>query len=212
MRLTSSQSLAIHGGPKAKTTPFPARKRHGEAEKKLLAEVIDSDVLFYFLGSKVFGFQKRFADMYGRPHCIACSSGTAAVHIALGVLQISAGSEVITSAITDMGSLTGVLYQGLVPVFADVDPRTLNLDPASVRSLITAKTGAILAVHHAGLAADMDALLEIGREFGIPVVEECAQAYLCEYNGHLAGTLGAISAFSLNHFKQIECGSVSMVL
>jgi perosamine synthetase len=212
MRLTPNQSLAMHGGPKAKTTPFPTRKRHGEAEKKLLGEVIDSDVLFYFLGSKVFDLQTRFAEMYNSRHCIACSSGTAAVHIALGALQIPAGREVITSAITDMGSLTGVLYQGLVPVFADVDPRTLNLDPASVRGLITAKTGAILAVHHAGLAADMDGLLEIGREFNVPVVEDCAQAYFCEYKGRLAGTMGAISAFSLNHFKHIECGSGGMVL
>src|SRR6266480_5003113 len=109
-----AEPLAIHGGPKAKRTPFPPRKRHGELEKRYLAEVIDSDVLFFFIGSKVFELQKRFAAMYGRKHCIACSSGTAAVHIALGTLQLPPGTEVITSAITDMGSLTGLLYQGLV--------------------------------------------------------------------------------------------------
>ena len=116
-----SEPLALQGGPKAKRTPFPPRKRHGELEKRYLCEVIDSDVLFYFLGTKVFEFQKRFAAMYGRKHCIACSSGTAAVHIALGALELPPGSEVITSAVTDMGSLTGMLYQGLVPVFADID-------------------------------------------------------------------------------------------
>jgi len=116
-----SEPLALQGGPKAKRTPFPPRKRHGELEKRYLCEVIDSDVLFYFLGTKVFEFQKRFAPMYGRKHCIACSSGTAAVHIALGALELPPGSEVITSAVTDMGSLTGMLYQGLVPVFADID-------------------------------------------------------------------------------------------
>jgi dTDP-4-amino-4,6-dideoxygalactose transaminase len=134
------------------------------------------------------------------------------VHIALGALGLDAGREVITFSITDMGSLTGVLYQGLVPVFADVDPDTLNIDPASVRRLVTKRTGAILVVHHSGLAADMDEMLEIGREFGIPVVEDCAQAYCCEYKGRLAGTMGAISAFSLNHFKHITCGSGGMVL
>ena len=136
-----SEPLALHGGPKAKRTPFPPRKRHGELEKRYLAEVIDSDVLFYFLGTKVFEFQKRFAAMYGRKHCIACSSGTAAVHIALGALELPPGSEVITSAVTDMGSLTGMLYQGLVPVFADLDPATLNMDPASARRCITPRTG-----------------------------------------------------------------------
>src|SRR3989475_9414085 len=159
-RFDIAETLALHGGPKAKRTPFPARKRHGELEKRYLSEVIDSDVLFYFTGTKVYEFQKQFAAMYSRKHCIACSSGTAAVHIALGALQLPPGSEVITSAITDMGSLTGMLYQGLVPVFADVAPETLNIEPASARRRITERTGAIVVVHHSGLAADMDAFLE----------------------------------------------------
>jgi len=207
-----SRAPAIQGGPKAKSTPFGSGRRHGEEEKALLAEVIDSDLLFYFAGTKVFDLQHEFAGMYGVRHSIACSSGTAAVHIALGALELPAGSEVITSSITDMGSLTGVLYQGLVPVFADVDPDTLNMDPASVERLLTPKTRALLVVHHSGLAADMDAFLEMGRARGIPVVEDCAQAYFCEYKGRLAGTMGAISAFSLNHFKHITCGSGGMLL
>lgn len=206
------QRLAIAGGAKAKKTPFAERNRHGLREKELLAEVIDSDVLFYHLGRKVFEFQRTFAALYDKQHCIACSSGTASVHIMLAALHLDAGLEVILPAITDMGSLSGLLYQGLVPVFADVDPGTLNIDPESVRKLTTPKTGAIVAVHHAGLAADMDALLAIGRQAGIPVVEDCAQAYCCEYKGRLAGTMGAISSFSLNHFKHIECGSGGMVL
>src|SRR5438093_8401309 len=210
--LNLAEPLALHGGPKAKRTPFPARKRHGELEKRYLAEVIDSDVLFFFIGTKVFEFQKRFAAMYGRKHCIACSSGTAAVHIALGALELPPGIEVITSAITDMGSLTGMLYQGLVPVFADVNKRTLNMDAASARRCITHRTRAILVVHHGGLAADMDAFLQLGREFNLPLVEDCAQAYGTEYRGRLAGTMGVISAFSLNHFKHITCGSGGMVI
>lgn len=206
----STPQLAIHGGAKAKTTPLPARRRHIGREKELLAEVIDSDILFYFLGRKVFDFQEAFAARYGRRHCIACSSGTAAVHIALGALGIPPGSEVIVPAITDMGSLTGLLYQGLVPVFADVEAGTLNIDPESVRGLIGPKTRAILAVHHAGLAADMDALHSAAG--GVPVVEDCAQAFLCNYKGQLAGTMSPIAAFSLNHFKHIECGSGGMIL
>src|SRR5581483_8284156 len=109
------EQLAIHGGPRAKRSPFGGGKRHGEREKQLLSEVIDSQALFYFIGTKVFDFQRAFARMYGRKHCVACSSGTAAVHLAVGALELSPGTEVITSAITDMGTLTGMLYQGLIP-------------------------------------------------------------------------------------------------
>jgi dTDP-4-amino-4,6-dideoxygalactose transaminase len=206
------EKLAIDGGKPSVTTPVPPRKRHGDAEKRYLAEVIDSDVLFFHLGTKVKELERRFAALYGKRYCVACSSGTASVHIAIAALQLPPGSEVITSAITDMGSLTGVLYQGLVPVFADVEPDTLNMDPASVRAAITPRTKAILAVHHAGLAADLDALLAIGAEHGIPVIEDCAQAYGCEYEGEWTGRRGAIGCFSLNHFKHISAGSGGMVL
>ena len=212
MTLDSAEKLALHGGPKAKRTPFPQAKRHGEAEKRYLSEVIDSDTLFYFLGTKVRGFEQRFSEMYSMKHCVACSSGTSAVHMAVASLGLPAGSEVITSAITDMGTTTGMLYQGLIPVFADVDPDTLNMDPASVRARITPHTRAIVVVHHSGLAVDMDAFLALGKEAGLPVIEDCAQAYYCYYQGRLAGTLGAINAFSLNHFKHITCGSGGMVL
>lgn len=212
MTSKDAQKLAINGGLPARQARFAERKRHGELDLQYLKEVIDSDVLFFFAGTKVHEFQKRFAEMFGRKHCIACSSGTAAVHIAIAALQLPPGSEVIVPPITDMGTLTGILYQGLVPVFADVDPQTLNMDPAAVRRCITKRTGAIVVVHHAGLAADMDSLLTIGREAGIPVVEDCAQALCAEYQGRLAGTMSLISAFSLNHFKHIDCGSGGMVL
>ncbi len=206
-----SERLAVQGGPLAKRTPFPARKRHGEAEKRLLDEVIDSDILFFFSGTKVHAFQRRFAEMMGLKHCIACASGTAAVHMAVATLELPPGSEVVTSAITDMGTLTGILYQGLVPVFADVDPQTLNMDPAAVERVITGRTRAIVAVHHAGLAVDMDRLLELAGRHHLPVIEDCAQAYGCQYHGRDVGTMGMISAFSLNHFKHITCGSGGMV-
>jgi dTDP-4-amino-4,6-dideoxygalactose transaminase len=212
MSFDTAEQPAILGGPKAKRTPFPKGKRHGELEKRYLSEVIDSDMLFFYLGAKVRALEQRFADLYGMKHCIACSSGTAAVHMAVAALELPAGSEVITSAITDMGSLTGALYQGLVPVFADVDPDTLNMTPEAVRRRIAPKTRAILVVHHAGLAADMDALRVLSAETGIPIVEDCAQAYCCQYKGRLAGTMGRINAFSLNHFKHITCGSGGMIL
>jgi len=204
--------LAIHGGPKVKSTPFGEGKRFGQEEKKQLMQVIDDDMLFYFFGKKVFEFQKEFASLHNVRHCVACSSGTAAVHIAIGTLELEPGSEVITSAITDMGSLTGILYQNLIPIFADINPETFNMDPRSVEERMSDRTGAILVVHHSGLVAEMDQFLALGKKYNIPIVEDVAQAYLGDYKNHLAGTMGVINAFSLNHFKHISCGSGGMVL
>src|SRR5579871_256062 len=207
-----TERLAIDGGPSAVQMPIPPRKRHGELEKKYLNEVIDSDTLFFHLGSKVRELERRFAAMYEKNYCVACSSGTAAVHIAIAALQLAPGTEVITSPITDMGTVTGILYQGLVPVFADVEPETLNLDPNAVQAAITSRTGAIVVVHHAGLAADTAKFVDIGLRGGIRVIEDCAQAYGCEYQGELVGRRGCISCYSLNHFKHITAGSGGMVL
>jgi dTDP-4-amino-4,6-dideoxygalactose transaminase len=208
----TNEILALHGGPKTKTTPFGTGKRFGDEEKRQLLDVIDRDMLFYFFGTKVFEFQEKFAALYGMKHCICCSSGTAAVHIALATLQLPPGREVIVPAITDMGTLTGVLYQNLIPVFADIDPDTYNMAPDSVEARITDRTGAIIVVHHTGLAADMDRFMEISARRGVPLVEDCAQAYLTEYKDRLAGTIAPVSSFSLNHFKHITCGSGGMVL
>ncbi len=206
------EKLAISGGPKVKTTPFGTGKRFGDAEKKLLMEVIDSDILFYVFGTKVKEMEKKMCTMYGMKHANGCSSGTAAVHIALGSLMLEPGKEVITSSCTDMGSITGILYQQLIPRFADLDPETYNMDPTAVEKLFTKKTGAILVVHHAGLPCDMDKFMSLSKKFNVPIVEDCAQAWWSKYKGRLVGTFGEISTFSLNHFKHITCGSGGIVM
>jgi perosamine synthetase len=206
------EKLAIEGGPKTKTTPFGTGRRFGEEEKKQVLEVLESDVLFYVFGSKVKQMESLMKGMYGMSFASGCSSGTAAVHIALGALGIEPGREVITSAVTDMGTLTGVLYQLLVPRFADIDPQTYNMDPRSVEKLITDRTGAIIVVHHAGVPADIEALVEMGRRRGIPVIEDCAQAHFTRLKGRLLGTFGDVSTWSFNHFKHITTGSGGAVL
>lgn len=212
MEKTTTEALALFGGPKVKTAPFGSGRRLGAREIELVTEAIESDILFYVFGTKVKEMESAMSRMYGIANCNGCSSGTAAVHIALGALGLEPGQEVITSSVTDMGSLTGVLYQLLVPRFADIDPETYNMDPDSVERLINDRTGAILVVHHAGLAADMDRLLAIARKHRVPVVEDCAQAHYTFYKGRLCGTFGDISCFSLNHFKHITTGSGGMVL
>src|SRR5690554_4420555 len=155
---------------------------------------------------------RKFAEMYGVDYCVATSSGTASINVALGTVGVTAGDEVITSPITDMGTVIGILYQNAIPIFADLDPHTYNLDPKSVEEKITDKTKAILVVHLAGNPADMDAIMEIAKKHDIKVIEDCAQSYMSYYKGKLVGTIGDIGCFSLNDFKHISAGDGGMCL
>lgn len=206
------EKLALLGGPPAKTIPYGTGKRFGQEELVQLGEALEQNTLFYWSGQKTKALCEKFAGMYGAKHCVAASSGTAAIHVALGALDIGPGDEVITSPITDMGTLIGILYQNAIPVFADLEPYTYNLDPQSIKAKITDKTKAILAVHLAGNPADMDAIMAIANEHNIQVIEDCAQSYLCYDKGRPAGTIGHIGCFSLNDFKHISAGDGGMLL
>ncbi len=206
--------LAIYGGEKVKTTPYGDGNRYGEAELKELSEALNQGTLFYCAAaaSKVKTFVKAYAERYGANYCVATSSGTAAVHVALGSLGISAGDEVITTPITDMGSIIGIIAQNAVPIFADVAPNTYNIDPASIERCITEKTKAIVAVHLAGNPCDMDAIMEIAKKYNVKVVEDCCQAQGAMYKGKLVGTIGDIGCFSFNEFKHISAGDGGCVI
>ncbi|MBV9471270.1 MAG: DegT/DnrJ/EryC1/StrS aminotransferase family protein, partial [Abitibacteriaceae bacterium] len=115
---------AVAGGTPAKTTPYTKEQRYGEAELQQLREALEQGTLFYTGGRKVRDFEAAFANLCGADHAIACSSGTAGIHATLIAGGISPGDEVITSPITDMGSIVPILYQGAVPVFADLEPHT----------------------------------------------------------------------------------------
>ncbi|MBY0161778.1 DegT/DnrJ/EryC1/StrS family aminotransferase [Cytobacillus firmus] len=206
------EALAIHGGAPVKTVPFGTGKRFGDEEAAQLLEALEQNTLFYHFGTKVKQFLADFNAMYGREYSVATSSGTAAIHVALGAAGVSVGDEVITSPITDQGTLIGILYQNAIPVFADLEPYTYNLDPASVEACITPRTKAILVVHLAGYPCDMDPIMEIARKHGIKVIEDCAQAYMTRYKGRLAGTIGDYGCFSTNDFKHISTGDGGMVL
>jgi len=206
-----SEQLAIHGGPKTKTTPFGTGKRFGLDEAKELLEALEQNTLFYHLGNKVKTFLARFNELYGVKYSVATSSGTASIHVALGAAGVSVGDEVITSPITDQGTLIGILYQNAIPVFADLDPHTYNMDPKSIESRITPRTKAILVVHLAGNPADMDPIMDIARRHKLKVIEDCAQSYLTKYKGRYVGTIGDYGCFSTNDFKHISTGDGGIV-
>ncbi|MDI4645033.1 DegT/DnrJ/EryC1/StrS family aminotransferase [Cohnella hashimotonis] len=211
MSETKREKLAIDGGTPVKTTPFGTGKRFGEEELEQLREALDQNTLFYHFGGKVRQFLGDFNAMYGVKRSVATSSGTAAIHVALGAAGVTAGDEVITSPITDQGTVIGILYQNAIPVFADVLPDTYNLDPASVEAKITPRTKAIVVVHLAGNPCDMDALMSIARRHNLKLIEDCAQSYLTTYKGRLIGTIGDYGCFSTNDFKHISTGDGGIV-
>lgn len=184
----------------------------GQDELDELSEVIRSGQLGRHGGTKVKELERAFAERYGVKHAIAVSSGSAADHTAIAMIDPEPGDEIITTPCSDFGTILGILFQNAIPVFADLDPQTLCLDPASVEAKITPRTRAILAVHLFGGLADIDALKAIGDRHGIPVIEDCAQAQLAELDGRLAGTIGQIGCFSFNNTKHLNCGEGGMVI
>jgi len=203
--------LAIFGGEPVRQKPLPtinnkSGRNIGDEELELLKKVIETGSLFRHSGTMVSSFEKEFAEFLGVKYAVASTSGTAALHIATGAAGIGPGVEVITSPITDMGTIISILGQNAIPVFADIDPETYNLDPESVRERISDKTRAIIVVHLFGLPADMDPLMEVAEERGLIVIEDCAQAYLAEYKGKLVGTIGDIGCFSLQQSKHMFTG------
>lgn len=193
-------------------TQFGKAARYGDEEIRQLREAMEQGTLFGPQGGKVKALEAAMAAHVGLPHATACSSGTAAIHAALIAAGVSPGDEVIVPPITDMGSLIPVLYQGAVPVFADVEPETGCLSAASVAERITARTVAAMAVHLAGNPCDLDALRNACAARGVMLIEDCAQAWGATYHGRPVGTFGAMGCFSLNEFKHISCGDGGLVV
>src|ERR1700731_3473141 len=153
----------------------------GEEELALLSEAIASGTLTSTKGQFVKTLETRFAKTLGVSHVHACASGTAAIHTAIAAVNPEPGDEVVTSPITDMGALTPILYQGAIPVFADVDPLTYNLTAATIEPCLSPKTKAIVVTHLFGNPADMGPIMDLARARGIPGIEDCAQAFLARH-------------------------------
>ena len=144
-------------------------------------------------------------------YAISTDSGSGAIHSAVGAYDFEPGDEIITTPVTDIGTVQGIMLQNLIPVFADWDPATLNTDPADVERKITDRTRAILAVHLFGNPMDMDAVLDIGKRHNLPVIEDCSQAHLAEYKGKLVGTMGDMGCYSMGG-KLLSLGTGGMII
>jgi dTDP-4-amino-4,6-dideoxygalactose transaminase len=204
--------LAIDGGPKAVPQALERYKGAaviGDEEREAVLEVLASRSLFRYYGPNLLGkvaeFERAFAAYLGIPYVLACTSGTAALRLALVACDVGAGDEVIVPAATFIATVNAVVAQGAIPIFAESDEH-FSLDPAAIEPLITDRTKAIIPVHLYGVAAEMDPIAAVARRHGLRVIEDTAQACGSFYHGRRLGTIGDVGAFSFQLEKNITSG------
>lgn len=184
----------------------------GLPELALLEQCIHSGTLTSTKGSFTRTLEERFAATLGVKKAHACASGTAAIHIALAAIDPNPGDEVVTTSITDMGALTPILYQGAIPVFAEVDPLTLNVTAKTIEPCLSERTKAIIVTHLFGNPCEIREIMELANSRNIPVIEDCAQSFLASYDGQYVGTFGAIGCFSMQQGKHMTTGEGGLVV
>jgi dTDP-4-amino-4,6-dideoxygalactose transaminase len=208
---TDANKLALDGGEKTVKRATPKRVRWGELERAQLDEMLKQDNLLYWKSPQTTLLTKRFQDYTGLKHVMTCSSGTAALHIAVATAAIAPGDEVITTPFTDIGTVIGVLFQQAVPVFADLEPHTYHVSARTVEPLITPKTKAIIAVHLGGNPSQLAELKALADKHNLVLIEDCAQAWGAKYQSQSVGTVGHLACFSLQQSKHITCGDGGIV-
>lgn len=185
---------------------YPDWPSFSEEEIHAVEAVLRSGKVNYWTGTEAREFEKEFAAFAGCKHAIALANGTLALELALRVLGIQPGDEVVVTPRTFIASASAAAIQGMIPVFADVDPDSGNITADSIRTVLTPRTKAIVLVHIAGWPCDMDPILELARERGIKVIEDCAQCHGATYKGRPCGSLGDIAAWSFCQDKIMTTG------
>jgi dTDP-4-amino-4,6-dideoxygalactose transaminase len=202
--ISASARLALLGGEPACSAPWPTWPVHDSHEETQLLEVLRSGQWWY--GEKVRQLERAFAAFQGARFGVTCTNGTTAIEMGLRALGITTGDEVIVPAYTFIGTASAVVIIGAVPVFADIDPETLCLDPQDVAKKITSRTRAVIPVHVAGRFANMQELNDLARKHDFAVLEDAAHAWGSEWDGRGAGTLGQCGTFSFQVSKNITAG------
>ena len=204
------EALAIHGGTPVRKTLLPyGRQSIEEDDIQAVVETLRSDWLT--TGPKIPEFEEAFAAWMGARYAVSFSSGTAALHGAAFAAGIGTGDEAITTPLTFAATANCILYQNGTPIFADVAPDTLNLDPERVGAKITQRTKALLPVDYAGHPADLDAMLEVAEGHGLVVIEDACHALGAEYKGRRVGSIAHMTVFSFHPVKHLTTGEGGMV-
>jgi dTDP-4-amino-4,6-dideoxygalactose transaminase len=207
--------LALFGGPRAIAAPLPPLVTMGDDEVAAASEVIRSGVLSGYIGApgdafmggpRVRAFEAQAAEYFGVKHAIAVNSWTSGLVAAVGAIGIEPGDEIITTPWTMAATATAIVHWCGIPVFADIDRDTFNIDPAAVERHISPRTRAVIAVDIFGQSADMAALRDICRRHGLKLLSDCAQAPGARVFDRMAGTLADIGGYSFNYHKHIHCG------
>jgi dTDP-4-amino-4,6-dideoxygalactose transaminase len=199
-----ANQLALAGGRPACDSQWPAWPIHDESEERALLEVLRSGEWWY--GARVGQFEREFAAFQGAAHGVSCTNGTTAIEMGLRALGVLPGDEVIVPPYTFIATASAVITIGAVPVFADIEPDTLCLDPRDAARKVTSRTKAVVPVHVGGRIADMAAINRRAEEHDLAVLEDAAHAWGSQWRGRGAGTLGRCGTFSFQVSKNITAG------
>jgi 3-amino-5-hydroxybenzoate synthase len=202
----ASGGLALLGGPKTKTKPFPTWPVHDEGERAALLSVLESKVWWRTPGTQTLAFEAEFARFHDCKHGVAVTNGTHALEVALLAMGVEPGHEVVIPDYTFVATASAVLCCGAMPVMVDVERDTQNIDPDLVEAAITPRTKAIVAVHVGGQPADLDRLKTVADRHGLPLLEDCAHAHGSEWNGRKVGSFGVAGTFSFQQSKTMTAG------
>ena len=203
--------LALLGGRPVRTRPFARWPIAGTAEEAALLRTLRSGRWGRLQGDEVRRFEERFAAMHGCRHGIAVANGTVSLRLALIAAGLPAEAEVIVPPYTFFSTASAVVEANMIPVFADIDLDTFNLDPRAAAAAVTPRTRALIAVHFAGQPADMGALMRLARRHRLAVIEDAAHAHGARHDGRPAGSLGLAASFSFQSSKNLTCGEGGII-
>lgn len=207
-----SSALAAKGGAPVRTKPFPSWPVWGKEEEQALLQVLHSGKWGSTAGTVVRDFEESFAAFQDARYGICVSNGTLALVAALKAVGVGPGDEVIVPPYTFIASASAVVMLGAIPVFVDIQPDTLLIDPTLVEAAVTPRTKAILAVHIAGCPCDMDALTAVARKHNLRLIEDAAQAVGAVWNGRKVGAIGDLGTFSFQSSKNLNSGEGGIII